>query len=91
MNGYGKMSLKLKICLNKIAINQPVAAIITYIFGPLQFLRVSMVISLCVRIAVEYVESLLSGLYELVPECSTPLLFSFVLEFLSEKDIKQCI
>ena len=44
-----------------------------------------MMISPCIGIAVEYLESLRSGSNELVPECSRPLLYTFVLEFLSEK------
>ena len=44
-----------------------------------------MMISPCIRIAVEYLESFRSGSNELVLECPTPLLNTFVLEFLSEK------
>ena len=76
----------------KSAIRPPIAAISTSIFGPLLLLGVVLMTLPSVIIAVEDLESFRVGVIELVPDISTLLLYSIVLDLSSEiKNIKQSI
>ena len=68
----------------KSAISPPIAAISTSIFGPLLLVGVVLMTSPSVTIAVEDLESFRFGVNELVPEFSTILLYSIVLDLSSE-------